>query len=620
MKSPQRILIWDKDGLPKPSNHFVVFWKNYSQNLSDQELSIPAWIAKNQEFVRHQYLTWVQKSYQTFKNNSGLYEKLQHDSSINYFQLTPFMEMNLFAKSPHIYSILRLIAFEACSEEMTLISIDYEGDDELLSKAFQVFAARCQIPFGSSISLVQDARLLQNIRHMNKLIGSATTSLVWIFLKWVKSLPLHGLNLKRWKLDIENFTFYSYYAHFPPTNVFKSEFKSAYWGELPKYIKSIGKHSNWVHLNPSNDGFLAALDERSNLKKWSGVGKCQTHVALESFFSFRIMIRTILSWHRIRSHAPAIQHYLASQRSSNFDIWPFYASEFERYLSGVGLIDNLLTYELIKSSIQTSSASKQTFYLYEGQPWEKVLNSVSVCLNRELPVAVQHSTVRFWDLRYFQHLLELPERDEMEGHFPKKIVVNGELSFRMLGKRPAQQELIILESLRYRRSPSIQREFLDTSEKVSPVILGSFLPEDDEYILELLEEIAPELANIEFTFKPHPLATKPFLSKSVAINSSSQELWPLLQGATHVLIGSSTSAVLEVIEAKIPFAVFLPPSTVNLSPLNGVAGVEFLANSIQLLNFLAKNRQEFLNGLNVEDLITAHANLDLWKHFLRKSK
>ena len=587
------------------------------QDSSEQDVSIPAWIAKNQDFVRQQYFNWVRKSYLCLKNQTDLYKKLQLSSTINYFQLTPFMEMNLFAKSPQIYSILKLIAFEAWAEEIELISLHYDGDDELLSKTLQGFAERKRIVFSSSVPPAPAVKVFQRISHWSCFGTSPIKSPVWIFLKWLKSLPLHGFNVRRWKSNIGKFTFYSYYAHFSPSNASELEFESAYWGDLPNYIKSIGEHSNWIHLSPKSDGFLASVDKRFILKKWSNEGKSQTHVALESFFTVKIMIRTILSWYKIRSHAHAAQHILSSQRVGGFDFWPYFTSEFERYLSGIGLIDNLLTYELVKSSINLSSVSQKTFYLYEGQPWEKVLNSTCAQLGQNLPIAVQHSTVRFWDLRYFQHNLELPEHTELETHFPRKLIINGELSLRMLGNRPPQQELIRLESLRYKQNPSVPRKINVLPGPISPLILGSFLPGENDFILKLLDEVSIQVTGIEFTFKPHPLSNKPFFSNKVSIRQSNQELWDLLQGATHVLIGSSTSAVIEVIEAEIPFSIFLPPSTVNLSPLATIDGIDFLNTPAQLVSFLTEPHQRNISGLRVEDLVTPHANLDLWKLFFR---
>ena len=446
------------------------------------------------------------------------------------------MEMNLFAKSPQISSILRLIAFEAWAEEITLVSIAYEGDDELLSKTFQGFAERKRIEFSSNVPSAPDCKVFQQMGPWSRFGISAIKSPVWVILKWVKSLPLHGFNIKPWKSNTD-----------------------------------------------------------------------------------KIMIRIILSWHKIRSHLQATQQLLSSQKIGDFDFWPYFTSELERYLSGVGLVDNLLTYELVKSSIQASSVSQQTFYLYEGQPWEKVLNSVCVQINHNLPIAVQHSTVRFWDLRYFQHALESPEQTELETYFPRRIIVNGELSFHMLGDRPPQQELIKLESLRYRENPSMPHGIKNFSGQISPLILGSFLPEDNNFILRLLEESATKLTGIEFTYKPHPLSDDPFLSSRVTIRQSNQELWNLLQGATHVLITASTSAVIDVIQAEIPFAVFLPPSTVNLSPLNTLVGVDFLSTPARLVDFLTVPSQEILPRLKIGDLVTPHANLDSWKHFIRES-
>lgn len=620
LKTPQKVLIWDRAGLPKHSDDFIVLWKDYSQNSNDQELSIPAWIAQNQDFVRDKYLSWIRNGYQRLKSNPELYKKIQLGSVINYFQLTPFMEMNLFNKSPQIASILRLIAFEAWAEEMTLLSIEYAGDDGLISKSFEDFAARNQIAFRSEVPTTPYVNLFQRIVSWSRLYIGAIKSPVWIFLKWMKSLPLHGLHVELWKMNNNNLTFYSYYAHFLHTNSSRSEFESAYWGNLPTYVKSVGIHSNWIHLSPAREGFLDALEKRKVLKKWSNGDNSQIHLALESFLSLKIMISTIVGWLRIRSHAQVIKQFLTSQSTTSFDFWPHFESEFERYLSGVGLIDNLLMFELVRSSVRTNSLSNLTLYLYEGQPWEKVLNSVSAQIQNGLPIAVQHSTVRFWDLRYFQHSLERFEESELETYFPRKVIVNGDLAVNMLGNRPQHQELIRLESLRYKRNSPKRRNFVNLSERISPLILGSFLPEDNDYILRLLDESASELAGIEFTFKPHPLSIKPFLSKKIPISYSSQELFCLLQGATHVLIGSSTSAVMEVIEADVPFVVFSPPSLVNLSPLNGVAGVKFLNAPHQLIEFLTNPSQEFSRGLTIGNLVTEHADLDLWKRFLQQFK
>jgi hypothetical protein len=159
--------------------------------------------------------------------------------------------------------------------------------------------------------------------------------------------------------------------------------------------------------------------------------------------------------------------------------------------------------------------------------------------------------------------------------------------------------------------------FKGISGKISPLILGSFIPEDDDFILRLLNEVAVQVTGIEFTFKPHPLSIKPFLSDKVSIRQSNQELWDLLQGATHVLIGSSTSAVIEVIEAEIPFSIFHPPSTVNLSPLNTMVEVDFLNNSAQLICFLNDPDQKNIDRLKVEDLVTPHGDLELWKLFVK---
>ncbi len=620
LKTPQKVLIWDRDGLPKYSDDFVVLWKGYSQNSNDQELSIPAWIAQNQDFVRDKYLSWVRKGYQRLKSNSELYKKIQLGSVINYFQLTPFMEMNLFDKSPQIASILRLIAFEAWADEMTLVSIEYAGDDGLLSKTFEDFAARNQIPYRTEVSTTPYVNVFQRSVFWGRLYIGAIKSPVWIFLKWMKSLPLHGLHVKFWKKNSHNLTFYSYYAHFPPTNASNSEFKSAYWGDLPRYVKSIGIHSNWIHISPVSDGFLDALEKRVMLKKSSSEDKSQIHLALESFLSLKIMISTIVSWLKIRSHAQDIKQFLTSQMNGRFDFWPYFESEFERYLLGVGLIDNLLMFQLVRSSVETNPLSYQSFYLYEGQPWEKVLNSVSTQIENNLPIAVQHSTVRFWDLRYFQHSLERFEENELETYFPRKVIVNGDLAISMLGNRPQQQELIKLESLRYKRNPPTQQGFMDLPGRVSPLILGSFLQEENDFILRLLDESAANLAGIEFIFKPHPLSTKPFLSRKIAVSNSSHDLWSLFQGATHVLIGSSTSAVIEVIEAHIPFVIFSPPSLINLSPLNGVVGVEFLNAPHQLIKFLTAPSQEFINTLKVGDLVTEHAELVLWRRFIQQLK
>ena len=75
--------------------------------------------------------------------------------------------------------------------------------------------------------------------------------------------------------------------------------------------------------------------------------------------------------------------------------------DFKNSFFGKKLMSNLYLLNLIKTSFQRINKQKIGFYLQENMDWEFSLSWAWKRYGHGKLVGYPHSTIRFWDLRYF---------------------------------------------------------------------------------------------------------------------------------------------------------------------------------------------------------------------------
>ena len=112
--------------------------------------------------------------------------------------------------------------------------------------------------------------------------------------------------------------------------------------------------------------------------------------------------------------------------------------------------ENLLNLNLFEKACSLLPEQNIGVYLFEQQPWEfSLINSWKSNQHNKL-IGAQHSTVLFWDLRYFSDPRSYTDKSPLRLPVPDKIAVNGPISMTtFLDAGYVKNDLILTEALRY---------------------------------------------------------------------------------------------------------------------------------------------------------------------------
>ncbi len=171
-------------------------------------------------------------------------------------------------------------------------------------------------------------------------------------------------------------------------------------------------------------------------------------------------------------------------------------------------MQNVLMLNLFEKAFSYLPKQANGVYLQENQGWEFGMIQAWRSKQHGQLIGFPHSTVRFWDLRYFydprsycKNLLSLPMPNfvAVSGHSAKNEYVGGGYP---------TDDLIEVEALRYLHLDIVvdkqRRSRLPSPTRPQLLVLGDYLPSDTALQMNLLRGIADKLPNIELTVKPHP--------------------------------------------------------------------------------------------------------------------
>jgi surface carbohydrate biosynthesis protein (TIGR04326 family) len=261
-------------------------------------------------------------------------------------------------------------------------------------------------------------------------------------------------------------------------------------------------------------------------------------------------------------------------------------------MRGPVAIENLLRIELFNQALCDLPRQKMGLFLCENQAWERALIYAWRKYSHGQLIAVEHSTVRFWDLRYFfdprtvrsSDLYPMPQADltALNG----KAAVDAYLSVDY-----PKQAIAECEALRYGYLNDLRAKHLIGRAKEYPVkvlILGDYVPSGTSRMLLLLEAAIPYIIGLAtYTVKPHPnlmvnAADYPLLHLKVVIDP----LEKILFDFDIAYSSSMTSAAVDAYHIGLPLVVMLEEMELNFSPLRGQPGVRFVSTPEELAEAL----------------------------------
>jgi surface carbohydrate biosynthesis protein (TIGR04326 family) len=617
------LVVWDRDDDPPAHSGQLLYWRHYGQRESESVSSVPRYLEEHADRLKKKYLAFIHELGEHRVADRRLIDHLDAGDGFSFWWMTLLAEKSPF-KSPRIYDCLRLLALEEILLANRPAMLTLASSDRALVQAISRLCRNLDIRFRAQRS-GGTGRARTALRKGYDALPSWLQGLLSLrhsLRRW----PLRRVSVPRWYSAAKACFICSYFIHLDRGQCAQGKFHSRHWEGLPKLLRDGGRLTNWIQLFlvsevvPDTETGIGWVEAFNRDAANQGL-----HVFLESYLTPARVVRALRLWlwlvgvkGRLRNIQSAF-----NVNGSGVWLWPMLRGDWHSSLNGPAAMANCLYITLFDEALATMPRQHQGLYLYENQAWEKALLRAWRRHGHGEIIGVQHATVPYWHLYYFDDPRSLGADGISTLPLPDRLAVNGGVAWRAFadGGYP-KEKLVEVEALRYLYLFKAAGDRHRGSGPLRVLVVGDMIPASMHNLLALLQDAARRIpAGYEFTLKPHPgysvdLSAFPDLT----IAETDESLAKLLGGYDVALAANSTSAAVDAYVALLPVIIAVDGGSLNLSPLRGRPGVTFVSASQELEKALQAAADGFApDDRRHEDFFFLSPDLQRWRRLLALS-
>ena len=620
MQNGKSLLIWDKSEPLPDSIEFKVLWQTYTTENSEQEVSIPQLVEESADELRSKYLALIYDLGEVRTGKKRTIDYLEIRKGFSYWWMTLLVEKCNYTKSPQIDNIVKLMAFERWLKSKSFTVIKIVTDNYELAESIESLTGQLGVSF-DWIKVPSNNPAGNLVRRTYSALPNVIKAPIFLSYYLVDRWKLKGVGVEKWENSSATMLFVSYFFNLDAQSANIGIYKDRYWTKLPGLLDQESIESNWLHIYVKNDFLSTATSARELIKKFNrSKDGVQTHLFLDSFLSFKVVRRSVVDWLKLLFKYGRLKTTVKLQVGY---LWPLVKSDLKVSLLGVAAIHNTLLHHLFSSAMQMLPTQEKGLYLQENQGWEFGFVGAWRKFDHGQLIGVPHSTVRYWDLRYFFDARLYEQNGDLYCPFPDRVAVNGESAKNQYieGGYP-KDKLVEVEGLRYLQLEDIHCKnsvLLNECGGVNNVlVLGDYLQKNTKHLMELLQDSCEFInAKAKFIVKPHPACLiSPQDYDKINMIISDNSIDKLISQCVMAFTSSVTSAAVDAYCAKIKVITLLDGTTLNLSPLRNCKGVLFVTSPHELANKINGIDQLDVENNQGENYFYLDANLSRWRELL----
>jgi len=587
MSSDLHVVVSNDSDLPlkniKGDNLLVILWNSFSVPdwlESTRAISLPQYIETNGDHLKERFLSFVNQIGESKMDDKSVIEHLTIAPNFSYWWMTLFA-CKRWDDSSRLIDAVKLIALEEVLLDMKISKISISNSDSDLKTIIKEW---CQ----SNCFNFQDISIGTRHRGLRETIPRLIPRPIKAILALVRViLKRRGLDPNRHLVETGVDTlFIDHFARFSVESAEHGEFVSGFWGPLLDVCDKSKHQSSFLH-NFVFSRDTPRLSVASNLiRKLNANRDRPQHLLLDSPLGLKAVIRVLsiyLLLTKARFRIRNVRHQFVP-RESNLNLWPLFKREWLDSLSGSTSMGHSILIADIERSADVLPSCKRIIYLMENQPWEMALLQIFRNRRQETLIGYPHSTIRFWDLRYWTAKQNSNHLASAQQPTPHQVAANGPQARTSLESSGfIFQRIVDVEALSYLYLEHPDKLSMSVT-KQRVLVLGDFFQNQNRALFELLSEIdANLLSKFLITFKAHPLCQidGTWLS-ALNMKTDTRPLVELLPDCDIVLSTNGTSASAEAHQFGVRVITILNGHTPNFSPLRDTPGAHFVASSKEL--------------------------------------
>jgi len=580
-------VVWVGISADKWPTQLTILWNAFKRPSDPNNVvSLPAFIEENDKVVRERVLKYLVTIKNAEIKNKTTFQHLTLASGYSYWWST-LIALKRWRNSGNIPFACKIVALEMLMELHNIRSINVESDEpELRSRILECIRrpepSKILSYFLGLKSLMIDLGCF--LFHLVRALGSFAH-----YLYETRKVP----KIENQSSLSKQMLFIDFYNASEPTNQGHQVITSTYWGGLPQWLQNNSTvQPDWLHNFPENIDNRKIRTATNTLKNRSDENfgshslllfKPTRETIIESTRSYILLIKKFWTLRAISK--------VKYEHSLGTNLWPLFKGEWRESLIGSTAIRHCLLIASVERFVRLMPKYEQIVYLMENQPWESPFIYSCTKHGQGRLFGVAHSTVRFWDLRYFQHQDEHSVNSEADHPSPHIIVVNGSEAKSLLqdNRWLTDNQIVVAEALRYGYLSTLTRtRTIGKSDLPHLVVLGDFLPSANTFLLTKLHE-SQKFTTTKFrmSLRSHPIC-KFNSDETRSFNDSitDVDLKTLLESADVVLTTANSSSAAESVSLGIPTILMVDPESLNYSPFRKTELAQFVTTAEELSSAL----------------------------------
>ena len=572
-----------------------IYW-NKSKQYNNSDILISIYLKENELEVKKKFHQTVNDFANLRLNNKSIID-LTSELDINLWNSSLLAEKS-FYKTPEIFSFLKILSLEIYIKSKKCSEINIYNCSNNEKWIIKLLLKENNIKCNFHYSYRSKIKFRYFIPHFLQ-------ALLWFCMKTWSFLGLKS------KINIKNESQVLVYSTLSHLDInFKRDIKimSKVWGELPKLLKTHELKVKWLY-DFTKGKYTETPKKAFELLKSNPNNAHEAHSLLVPLKKGKVLfccIKLFIKYYFFYSNKFKFLKYHLKSSKNILIICYFKMFKFNFYNSffGICAIENIL-YSLTFDDI-LGSLNKQNLGLYinENQGWETLFIKSWKKYNHGKLVSVQHSTVRFWDLRYYHN------EWIKDSSTPSFISVNGNAAKTMfLYSNYPNNKIIKLESLRYSYLSNFKK-CININKSKNILVLGDYIVSKTLKMINIVQNIS-NFNEYNFTFKSHPAGIiNPLHLKK--FNLTSNNLNDLFSHFDTVICPVSSGSSIEAFIVGLKTILYIDDE-MDTSPIYRYSNSIIFSTEDQLLICL----EEPKSTKNIQDFFYLNSGYKYWNQLLK---
>ena len=578
-------LIWDRRDRPPQGEGITVLWREFSDQ--DSSHSIPLLVEKQAEALRSRFLAWLYEVGEARIAGRRVIDHFELRPGFSYWWMTLLAEKS-YAKSSRLNEAVKFLAFEEIDGIRSCGKIVLASGDATLADTFRLWCRNSNVPFEwRDLKIRGEAPPL--LRRAYSLVPRPLRALAALLRDVWERWPLRERVRARPAGPAREITFVDVLFNLAPESLAHGRFASNYWTDLVGAIAGSDVRTNWIHHYFRHGDVPGVRRAKALIARFNvhGKGK-QSHATLDAALGWRAVAATARDYVRVALAASRLgkeARGLFTPAGTNLDLWPLFESDWLDSFFGTAAVTNCLFVNLFEHLLRRLPRQELGLYLQENQGWERALVHAWKAAGHGGLVGVRHSTISFWDLRFYSDPRSYPRTGGNDLPMPDRVALNGPaiITAYRNGGYPAEQ-IVEVEALRYLYLDSERKAAAPKRGPLRVLVLGDYQRSLTDQLMRWLCDASAELASeTRYVVRAHPACPiDPGAYPALKLESGRSSLSELLEQCDVAYTSNVSSVAVDAYSVGVPVVSILDGDAFNMSPLRGLPGVRYVTHPAEL--------------------------------------